>query len=67
MRVTVRTTEYYDERFGERFGEQPEEQSIEITLKGFGYDPRARDPHRLRASNIMLFTTHVKLTTIYKK
>jgi len=50
VRVTVRTTEYYDERFGERFGEsfeeQPEEQSIDITLKGVGYDPRTRDPHR---------------------
>lgn len=48
LRVTVRSVEQqqHDERFGERFGEGPEEQTLEITLRGAGYDPRMRDPHR---------------------
>lgn len=46
LRVTVRTLEQHhdDDPFEERF----EEQSLEITLTGTGYDPRTRDPHRLR-------------------
>lgn len=46
LRVTVRTTEHHDDRFGEQFGDRPEEQSLEITVRGIGYDPRTRDPHR---------------------
>lgn len=47
LRVVVRTMEQQDdEAFGERFEEQSEEQSLDITIKGIGYDPRARDPHR---------------------
>lgn len=46
LRVAVRTTEHHDEWLGERFGDRPEEQSLEITLRGVGYDPRSRDPHR---------------------
>lgn len=49
LRVTVRTTEKYDGHtsIGEQSQEQSLEQSFEITLKGVGYDPRTRDPHRL--------------------
>lgn len=38
LKVTVRTEE--------RFENHSEEQPIEITLRGTGYDPRTRDPHR---------------------
>lgn len=46
LRVTVRTMEHHDDGFGERLGDRSEEQSFEITLRGVGYDPRMRDPHR---------------------
>lgn len=38
LRVTVRTED--------RLEEQIEEQSLEITLRGVGYDPRSRNPYR---------------------
>lgn len=48
LRVTVRTTEKNEGHtsIGEQSQEQPLEQSLDITLKGVGYDPRTRDPHR---------------------
>eukprot|EP00752_Nemacystus_decipiens_P004480 g4092.t1 len=45
LRVTVRTTEHHDDPPCERFEDRPEEKSLEITLRGVGYDPRTRDPH----------------------
>lgn len=48
LRVTVRTVgqQQHDDRYGEQFGEGTEEQTLEITVRGVGYDPRMRDPHR---------------------
>ena len=46
LRATIRTTGNHDDQFGERFGDRPEEQTLEIILRGVGYDPRKRDPHR---------------------
>lgn len=51
LRVTVRTTQNENEKheghtstdIGEQF---PQEQSLDIALKGVGYDPRTRDPHK---------------------
>ncbi|CAM9105839.1 unnamed protein product, partial [Scytosiphon promiscuus] len=59
LRVIVRTMEQQDdEAFGERFGEQPEEQSLDITVKGVGYDPRARDPHSEKLPAVDLGLVH---------
>lgn len=43
IRIAVRTERNYEDQLGE----SPEEQSLEISLRGVGYDPRTRDPHRL--------------------
>lgn len=42
LRVTIRV----EEKLEENNGVNPEEHSVDITLKGIGYDPRKRDPHR---------------------
>lgn len=59
LRVTVRTTEKYEGHAGirEEPQEQSMEQSLEITLKGVGYDPRTRDPHRSVIFSCVLILT----------
>lgn len=42
LRVTIRAVENHEERFGIH----PEPQLLAITVKGIGYDPRTRNPHR---------------------
>lgn len=53
LKVTIRTDP--------EFGEHAEEQSLEITLRGKGYDPRTYNPYRcevavfLKQSRLYLF------------
>lgn len=58
LQVTIRTTEKYEGHtsVGEQSQEQSMEHSLDITLKGVGYDPRTRDPHRsVRFSGALRF------------